>query len=351
MSIRKVLSPLLMISYVCGLKVIEFPIGVPRQWSGLLYMLLLWSLYNFVFIYGEFRNCIKSLTIVDDTLEKLTRTTTDCKLYRRTIWYILGWFMIAILIIGGEILYSFLGRQDQDAPAIYVSFIRIYCIHITVIGDLTITSMIGYVGLKFDQINEYLEKLTKDNKYRKLAWGHSVLFFHQSRYAKGPSNAYIIWIVMHLYLELRKISRKIDLIFGSQMTIEMGNYFAFIAIAIQEFFDVIFIKDYKNKIIYATIILLWLFLHVFRLFLINYECERISIKANATRNFISELSYSNRDVEIRENILQFLLMIKSPFRFCGLGLFQFGFKFLQRFTTSIATVLVILLQVSINNNI
>jgi len=50
MSIRKILSPLLIISYVCGSRVIEFPTGVPRQWFGLLYILLVWSLYNFVFI-------------------------------------------------------------------------------------------------------------------------------------------------------------------------------------------------------------------------------------------------------------------------------------------------------------
>jgi len=51
MSIQKILSPLLIISYVCGSRVIEFPAGVPRQWFSLLYMLLLWFLYNFVFIY------------------------------------------------------------------------------------------------------------------------------------------------------------------------------------------------------------------------------------------------------------------------------------------------------------
>jgi len=51
MSIRKILSPLLIISYVCGLRVIEFPAGVSRQWFSLLYMLLIWSLHTFVYIY------------------------------------------------------------------------------------------------------------------------------------------------------------------------------------------------------------------------------------------------------------------------------------------------------------
>jgi len=63
------------------------------------------------------------------------------------------------------------------------------------------------------------------------------------------------------------------------MTMEMACYFAFIALDIQEVFAVIFIKDYKyNEIQYVAMLLLWLFLHIFRLFLINYECERIRIK-------------------------------------------------------------------------
>jgi len=52
MSIRKILSPLLIISYICGSRVIEFSVSsVSRQWFNLLYMLLLWSLYNYAFIY------------------------------------------------------------------------------------------------------------------------------------------------------------------------------------------------------------------------------------------------------------------------------------------------------------
>ncbi|XP_072754392.1 uncharacterized protein [Anoplolepis gracilipes] len=153
--------------------------------------------------------------------------------------------------------------------------------------------------------------------------------------------------MIYLHLELRKISRKIDLIFGTQMTIEMGCYFAFIALSFQQI--IIHTISTSNNILVITLLLIVLFQYIFRLFFLNYECERVSNKANASGNFISNLSYSNCDVEIRENILQFLLMTQSPIRFCGLGLFQFGFKFLQRFATSVVTVLVILLQAYINN--
>lgn len=52
-SIRKVLSPLLIISYVCGLRIVEFSVDNPKQWFSLLYILLFWMLYIF-FVYKLF---------------------------------------------------------------------------------------------------------------------------------------------------------------------------------------------------------------------------------------------------------------------------------------------------------
>lgn len=53
-SIRKVLSPLLIISYVCGLRIVEFSVDNPKQWFSLLYILLFWTLYIFFVIYKLF---------------------------------------------------------------------------------------------------------------------------------------------------------------------------------------------------------------------------------------------------------------------------------------------------------
>jgi len=92
----------------------------------------------------------------------------------------------------------------------------------------------------------------------------------------------------HLHSELRKISRKIDLIFGTQMTMEMGCYFAQIALVIQEIFNVIFIKDYNNQMYYVILLIVWLLLNIFRLFLINYECDKVSIKVSIFKIYVSK---------------------------------------------------------------
>jgi len=49
-SIREILSPLLIISYVLGLRlwIIEFPISYLRWWFSISYMLLYWLIYCFL---------------------------------------------------------------------------------------------------------------------------------------------------------------------------------------------------------------------------------------------------------------------------------------------------------------
>lgn len=49
--IRAALSPLLIISYVFGTRIVEFPAGKPRLWLSLLYVLLLWSVYHVLLTY------------------------------------------------------------------------------------------------------------------------------------------------------------------------------------------------------------------------------------------------------------------------------------------------------------
>ncbi|XP_011705521.1 PREDICTED: uncharacterized protein LOC105460720 [Wasmannia auropunctata] len=91
--------------------------------------------------------------------------------------------------------------------------------------------------------------------------------------------------------------------------------------------------------------LIWIFHNISKFLLINYVCETVSSKASATGHLLNKLLYSTYDVEVREIISQFSLqMVHMPLRFYGIGLFQFGFKYLHRFIMSIVTVLVIIIQ-------
>ncbi|XP_032682004.1 uncharacterized protein LOC116849193 [Odontomachus brunneus] len=196
--IRVVLSPLLSISYVLGIRIIEFPMGKPRQWCSFLYILLLWAIYHILVLYTiihlmsgmyiiykfcfwlniwiallsavlgiyhdkKYRTCLRQLDIVDDTLEKIEVTTNYQKLYKKMLLTIFGWFAY------------------------------ILC---TTCASSSCT--LGYIGLKFEQLNEYLRKLNEDNGHGlKQAWEHSALLPCQIEYLKFTSSESATWIAMY----------------------------------------------------------------------------------------------------------------------------------------------------------
>ncbi|XP_012059874.1 PREDICTED: uncharacterized protein LOC105623080 [Atta cephalotes] len=126
----------------------------------------------------------------------------------------------------------------------------------------------------------------------------------------------------------------------------MACYFGWIVLDLRELFNTIFINNYvKSRTMAIAVRSFCLSHHIFKFLLINYICEIVSTKANATADLLNKLSYVTYDVEIREIISQFSLgIVFAPLRFCGIGFFQFGFKYLHKFITFIATVLVIIIQ-------
>ncbi|XP_072767257.1 uncharacterized protein [Anoplolepis gracilipes] len=205
----------------------------------------------------------------------------------------------------------------------------------------------GYIGLKFDQVNQHVFDLTTDKRGRKRVWENST---HQHR-SPQVSSKWIIWIVIHLHAELRKISCDVDSLFGPQMALKMACNFCWLALNLRELFGVILLNNHikTNKTLFLIVEVIWLFHNVLKLFFINYVCETVSTKANAIGNLINKVPYSTCDVELRENISQLLLRITyAPVRFYGIGLFQYGYKFFYGFSSSITTVVVLLIQLYIN---
>ncbi|XP_011868559.1 PREDICTED: uncharacterized protein LOC105562376 [Vollenhovia emeryi] len=348
-SIRSVLSPLLLISSVCGLRIIEFSAGHPKLWFSLLYIPLLWSVYYFfviakvisyipddsntyiiyvlsnfltvllsiflgIYYDKKFKYCLKKLAIVDDTLKKLGTTTDYNKLNRRTVWIILGWSVTVSLLNCCEYLRW---HDVHDAlNSILATLTLNYCSDVNIIDDLIFASILGYLGLKFDQVNEHLGKMVKDNVRRtKRAMENSTLHSPQCKLPSALNSKHMAWIIIHLHLELKKISYEINSIFEIQMTWKMICYFGFIAEFFREAFVTILVRNYDSnkKILFVTIIILWLIWYISRIVLINYMCERVSAKANATRKVISNVLYFSCDVEIRENVS---FNVKYKRRYC-----------------------------------
>lgn len=105
----------------------------------------------------------------------------------------------------------------------------------------------------------------------------------------------ILHLRRHLHLELCKISREIDSIFGMGITLSIGCYFCWLTQGFYEILNQIFIKNYmKDGILHIALILIWCFYFIFKLLFINYVCEVVSTKV---------LFYSNSKLFILDLLL------------------------------------------------
>ncbi|KAL6433826.1 hypothetical protein ACFW04_005808 [Cataglyphis niger] len=97
----------------------------------------------------KFENCLKKLTIVDDTLKNLGTKTDYHKLYIRIVWLILGWSVIVTLLTFLEAICFENQYNYNNTKAIYISFMLNYCSHINFINNLIFINILGLVHFSF----------------------------------------------------------------------------------------------------------------------------------------------------------------------------------------------------------
>ncbi|KAG7207311.1 hypothetical protein KM043_008978 [Ampulex compressa] len=86
-------------------------------------------------------------------------------------------------------------------------------------------------------------------------------------------------------------------------------------------------------------------LNVVRLCYVHHVSESLNVKAMKTKRHLCQLANCVYDAEVREDVVQFIMqIIHGVPKLTGMGLFVIGYEFLQKFYTSMATVLVVILQ-------
>lgn len=93
---------------------------------------------------------------MDDTLEKLGKTTDYHKLHIRVIWFVLGWSAVVMLMTFLEAILFETQYNYSNVKAIYISFMINYSSHINFTNNLIFITMLRLVSLFFIFI---LEKL------------------------------------------------------------------------------------------------------------------------------------------------------------------------------------------------
>lgn len=95
----------------------------------------------------EIPKLLEKFDTVDNTLFELGTVTDNDKLHTKSLWLVLGWFMITILINCTKALFLNVEHDCDFVTAILLIFILYYSFHINIIGDLITASIIGLVSL------------------------------------------------------------------------------------------------------------------------------------------------------------------------------------------------------------
>jgi len=90
---------------------------------------------------------LKKLDIIDETLLELRTVTNYDKLRKKTVWLILGWFVIVISINSVTALYVKDEHDSDILTAMIYLFVRDYFSYINALGDLTTATILGLVQL------------------------------------------------------------------------------------------------------------------------------------------------------------------------------------------------------------
>ncbi|XP_032682000.1 uncharacterized protein LOC116849188 [Odontomachus brunneus] len=309
----------------------------------------------------KLRTCMKKLAAVDDTLEELGIP----KMYQEM-------HMWSKRVVAGWVVYIFFTNTydsfwwwsvTQSNWAYLIPHVLNHCFHVNLFVDFMFIFFMWYIGTRFDKLNENVRGLLVSEEHGlRCRWKKPVIaVYRHTLYADNYKR--ILWTSMHLQLELCRIARELNLIFGTQMTLEMLTYFLFLTALAFNF--CIMLLSGKGMPIRA-----WLgngiltSICIMRLYSVNHICESISVKANKISETIHQLTIILRYADIHQELCQLILQtMHHPLKFTGLKLFCFGSKLLWKFCTVVATFVMLTVQWSpelqeyndprskINNNI
>ncbi|XP_072754245.1 uncharacterized protein [Anoplolepis gracilipes] len=355
-SIQQALCPFLVTYFILGLS--PYPMKQPKfnkipwiTYLSILYSLIIWFAYAYIYYYlviqkklypstihlfsavinilttvtstimsfyhqEKLRMCIKRLAAVNDTLEQLGTPKAYRKMHTYSKQVLIGWIAYSIIINSSCTLWLI---TDQDIiSALFLPYIQNHYLNVNAFIDFVFTFFLWYIGTRFDRINEYIRYLLMNEKYvPKYKWKKPVVAL--CRYIICTDNyKHTLWTSMHLHLELCRIARELNLIFGTQMTFEMASHITNIIIMC---FGLNTLHGKKITINQWFGISYWTLMLITKLYAINYICECVQVKLT------NIIQYADIWKEIHQFILQ---AIQHPLKFTGMGYFYFGNDFLRK---------------------
>ncbi|KYN28000.1 hypothetical protein ALC57_02577 [Trachymyrmex cornetzi] len=267
--------------------------------------------------------CLRELAIVDNTLEALGTPKEYQKLYNWIILIIVGWivYVFCQLAFTYFVVFSYLPFDIICFVKLtYIVFLVNYPSNVIMLSALISAAILGCISCRFRRVNERLRVLYSDlfessADYRRQ---NRSIFVHQRITEAKDHNQYIIWIIMHVHLQLCFISRKLNKVLKVQILIQIVWYFTK-ALPFYVFMYKLF-GDHQ---------IIWTFSKVFTslcdcsdfvlktiLFLtLHYICQTIYNKINEIVTILHKLSNYNLDKDLREQVSNYNKILFYNFNF------------------------------------
>ncbi|XP_050463452.1 uncharacterized protein LOC126857776 [Cataglyphis hispanica] len=295
----------------------------------------------------RFEICLKKFAIVDDTLEELGTPKLYQKMYARSKQVIIGWIAYSLSINFYDTLWWF--SVKRDIWGFLVAHIINHCVNINAFVDLFFIFILWYVGNRFDKINEHMQcLLVKEEHEFKSTWKKPAELHRYTLHIYNYKTT--LWVLMHLHLELRRIARELNSMFGIQITLEMTSYFVSISTMCYGIF-VMLMQEHQEQIsVYVwTNIIFWVSSLIMRLYLINHIYESVKVKAKKIDKTFHQLTNILQYADIWKEIYQFSLQaMYHPLEFTAMNLFYLGNDFLRKFCTTVVTYVIIMVQMAVS---
>ncbi|XP_072754491.1 uncharacterized protein [Anoplolepis gracilipes] len=298
----------------------------------------------------KFLMCIRNLSFVDDTLEQLGTPKEYCKMRNSIKYMLIVWFIMVCIIWVTDLPWDI--EEFQDMRAIIIPIILNYPFYLNTFMDIIFIFLVRYIGTRLNKINDYIGQLAETKKYGlRCTWKKPLVTRYNIR--SDENREHVLWTAMHLHLELCRIARNINSIYGMRITLQMFSYFIILTTVCYGQYNMMlcFERIYRNNVPLETKLIIviygniWCAIYVTKLVTLNYICENVSAKAEKTKDMIYKLTNLVYFDQIREDIYQFVLQLSlQPLKFSGMGLFYFGYNFIRKFIVGIISIVIFMVQ-------
>ncbi|KAL6267842.1 hypothetical protein P5V15_000914 [Pogonomyrmex californicus] len=198
----------------------------------------------------------------------------------------MGWIVYCLAVNFSETLWWISLKKDTKYWRLFLSHIMNYGSHVNEFMDLLFIFLLWYIGTRFDKLNEHMQCLTvREEHGLRCKWKKPIAIFHHSsqidNYKQTLWISIIIFFNRHLYSELCRITREINLIFGTHITFEMAIYLFYIT-SLSYGFCMMLMQKVPKEILQSLMswfcLNLQLLIASIKLYIIHYICESVMIK-------------------------------------------------------------------------